>query len=80
MIKESLHKTLFLLPFFLFLVAVGLLQFGEPIFLTPVLICLWGAICGPVPVAWSAWLYAKSLNMQRPAGVYMLLQFNSLRL
>jgi len=25
-------------------------------------------------------LYAKSLNMQRPAGVYMLLQFNLLRL
>ena len=59
MIKESLHKTLFLLPFCLFLVAVGLLQFGESIFLTPVLICLWGAICGPVPVAWSAWVVRK---------------------
>jgi predicted MFS family arabinose efflux permease len=59
MIKKSWHRTLFLLPFLLFLVAVGLLQFGESIFLTPVLLCLWGAICGPIPVAWSAWVVRK---------------------
>ena len=59
MIKRSMEKTLVLLPLLLALVALGLLQFGESKFLATVLIVFWGALFGPVPVAWSAWVVGK---------------------
>ena len=54
MIARSLNKTLFLLPLALFLMALGLFEFGRSAFLAASLIFLWGALFGPVSVAWSA--------------------------
>lgn len=59
MIARSMRRTLYLLPLILFLVTAGLFQFGYSAVATPVLVFLWGATFGPVPVAWSAWVVRK---------------------
>lgn len=59
MIRQSMRRTLFILPFALFFVAGGLHQFGTSAVVTPALIFLWGVLFGPIPVAWSAWVVSK---------------------
>ncbi|MEO5714008.1 MAG: MFS transporter [Luteolibacter sp.] len=59
MIEKNMRRTLYLLPFVLFLVTAGLFRFGHSALATPMLVFLWGVTFGPVPVAWSAWVVRK---------------------
>lgn len=72
MIRRSLRRTLMVLPLLLFLAALGLWASGGSLVLTLVLIMGWGAVFGPVPVAWSAWVVRKvPENAETGGGIYV---------
>ena len=68
MIAKSLRGALILLPLLLSAVGVGLLAFGASCSGTTALIFLWGALMGPVPVVWSAWVARQVPEHAETAG------------
>lgn len=59
MIKRDIRGALLKPPCFLTLIAIGFLFFGSSLFITVILVFLWGASFGPVPPAWSTWIAKK---------------------
>jgi predicted MFS family arabinose efflux permease len=84
MIKKDILKTLSLPPVILSFVAIGLMAFGQSIWITGLLIFVWGAAFGPVAVGWSTWqarkvpeqretiggLYVASIQLAASAGAF----------
>src|SRR6266851_6959131 len=68
LIKKHLRRALIILPLVLSVSGVGFLAFGGSASATTVLILLWGAIVGPVPVTWSAWVARKVPEHAETAG------------
>jgi predicted MFS family arabinose efflux permease len=59
MIQRDIRTALLRPPLLLALVSVGFMFFGSSLFITVILVFLWGAAFGPVPPAWSTWVAKK---------------------
>jgi predicted MFS family arabinose efflux permease len=68
LIKRHFRRALIILPLVLSVSGLGFLVFGGSVSATTVLIFLWGAIVGPVPVIWSAWVARKVPEHAETAG------------
>jgi predicted MFS family arabinose efflux permease len=68
LIRRHFRRALIILPLVLSVSGVGFLVFGGSVSATTVLIFLWGAIVGPVPVIWSAWVARKVPEHAETAG------------
>jgi predicted MFS family arabinose efflux permease len=68
LIRRHFRRALIILPLVLSVSAVGFLVFGGSVSATTVLIFLWGAVVGPVPVIWSAWVARKVPEHAETAG------------
>jgi predicted MFS family arabinose efflux permease len=55
-------------PVILSFVAIGLMAFGQSIWITGLLIFVWGAAFGPVAVGWSTWLARKVPEQRETIG------------
>ncbi len=68
LIKHHFYRAQILLPLALFASGLGVLAFGGSALATTTLIFLWGAVVGPVPVIWSAWVARKVPEHAETAG------------
>jgi predicted MFS family arabinose efflux permease len=68
LIKHHSYRAQILLPLALFATGLGVLAFGGSALATTTLIFLWGAVVGPVPVIWSAWVTRKVPEHAETAG------------
>ena len=66
--KHHFYRAQILLPLALFASGLGVLAFGGSALATTTLIFLWGAVVGPVPVIWSAWVARKVPEHAETAG------------
>ncbi|PKU24048.1 MFS transporter [Telmatospirillum siberiense] len=66
-LKESLYRTLVIIPVLMAAIAAALVAFGESVAVTAVLLGIWGLIATAAPVGWWTWL-AKTLPRDAEAG------------
>lgn len=67
MIQRGNRTALLGPPIFLALISIGFLFFGSSLYVTVMLVFLWGAAFGPVPPAWSTWV-ARKVPQQAETG------------
>jgi predicted MFS family arabinose efflux permease len=66
-LKNSLHRTLIIIPILMALIAAALISAGQERGITTLLLGAWGLIATAAPVAWWTWL-AKALPQDSEAG------------
>jgi predicted MFS family arabinose efflux permease len=66
-LKNSLHRTLIVIPIFMSVIALALVTFGSSAATTTVLLGLWGLVATAAPVGWWTWL-ARTLPDEAEAG------------
>jgi predicted MFS family arabinose efflux permease len=66
-LKNSLHRTLIVIPIFMSVIALALVAFGSSAATTTVLLGLWGLVATAAPVGWWTWL-ARTLPDEAEAG------------
>ncbi|HEY5779019.1 MAG TPA: MFS transporter [Terrimicrobiaceae bacterium] len=66
-LKETLYRTLIIIPVLLAVVAVALVSFGGSVAVTAILLGIWGLIATAAPVGWWTWL-ARTLPQDAEAG------------
>lgn len=66
-LKETLYRTLIIIPVLLAVVAVALVSFGGSVVVTAILLGIWGLIATAAPVGWWTWL-ARTLPQDAEAG------------
>ncbi len=66
-LKNSLHRTLIIIPILMALIAAALIIAGQDRLITTLLLGAWGLIATAAPVAWWTWL-AKALPQDSEAG------------
>lgn len=66
-LKNSLHRTLIVIPILMAVIALALVSFGSSAATTTVLLGLWGLVATAAPVGWWTWL-ARTLPYAAEAG------------
>ncbi|MDF0379012.1 MFS transporter [Methylophilus sp. YYY-1] len=66
-LKDSLYKTLMIIPLLMAIIAIALTIFGYSVLITALLLGVWGLVGTAAPVAWWTWL-AKTLPNDAEAG------------
>lgn len=66
-LKESLYRTLAIIPVLMALIATALISFGSSVAVTAVLLGVWGLVATSAPVGWWTWL-ARTLPQDAEAG------------
>jgi len=66
-LKNSLHRTLIVIPILMAMIALALVSFGSSAATTTVLLGAWGLVATAAPVGWWTWL-ARTLPDSAEAG------------
>lgn len=66
-LKNSLYRTLIIIPVMMAIIAIALSIFGDKLVITTILLGIWGLIGTAAPVGWWTWL-ARSLPDEAEAG------------
>jgi predicted MFS family arabinose efflux permease len=66
-LKDSLYRTLVVIPVLMTLIAGALIAFGSSVVVATVLLGIWGLVATAAPVAWWMWL-ARTLPNDAEAG------------
>jgi predicted MFS family arabinose efflux permease len=66
-LKNSLYRTLIVIPILMAMIALALVSFGSSAATTTVLLALWGLVATAAPVGWWTWL-ARTLPDEAEAG------------
>ncbi|EEE05446.1 MFS transporter [Burkholderia multivorans] len=66
-LKESLYRTLAIIPALMAVIAVALVSFGSSIAASTILLGIWGLVATAAPVGWWTWL-ARTLPQDAEAG------------
>lgn len=66
-VKESLYRTLIIIPALLAVIAIALVSFGSSAIVTTILLGIWGLVATAAPVGWWTWL-ARTLPQDAEAG------------
>ena len=66
-LKDSLYRTLVVIPVLMTLIAGALVAFGSSVMVATVLLGIWGLVATAAPVAWWMWL-ARTLPNDAEAG------------
>lgn len=67
LLKDSLYRTLVVIPVLMTLIAGALVAFGSSVVVATVLLGIWGLVATAAPVAWWMWL-ARTLPNDAEAG------------
>jgi predicted MFS family arabinose efflux permease len=66
-LKESLYRTLAIIPALMAVIAVALISFGSSVAVAAILLGIWGLVATSAPVGWWTWL-ARTLPQDAEAG------------
>jgi len=72
LLHHSLYVTMASIPFFMALIAVGLILLGQHLFMVVVLLGIWGLIGTAAPVGWWSWLAKTLPNNAETGGALMV--------